>query len=148
MGCYLPAVLRVVLDTSVMATALRSRAGAGFVLLRAVQFRRLTLLGTPSLFLEYEDVLKRTEQREISGLTLADIDELLAELAGLIEPVQVHLRWRPQLRDPGDELVLEAAINGRADALVTYNTRDFREAAPRFGVRLVRPAELLEELRP
>ena len=117
------------------------------MLLRAVQLRRLTLLATPSLFLEYEDVLKRDEQRDASGLSLTEIDELLEELAGLIEPVQVHLRWRPQLHDPGDELVLEAAINGRADALVTYNMRHFRQAAPRFGLRLARPAELLEEFR-
>lgn len=140
-------MLRVVLDTSIIATALRSRTGAGFVLLRAVQFRRLALLVTPSLFLEYEEVLKREEQRSVSGLSLADVDELLEELAGLAEPVEVHLRWRPQLKDADDEMVFEAAINGRADALVTYNIRDFRDAAPRFGVRLVRPADLLQELR-
>lgn len=137
---------RVVLDTSVIATALRSRTGASFFLLRTVQFQRLTMLATPSLFLEYEDVLKRSEQREVTGLTLADVDELLVELAALIEPVDVHLLWRPQLRDADDEMVLEAAINGRADALVTYNIRDFSDAAPRFGVRLMRPADLLKEL--
>lgn len=137
---------RVVLDTSVIATALRSRTGASFVLLLAVQHRRLVPLATPSLFLEYEEVLKREGQRDVSGLTLDEIDELLAELAALVEPVEVHMRWRPQLRDPDDEMVLEAAINGRADALVTYNVRDFSDAAPRFGIRLLRPADLLKEL--
>ena len=82
----------------------------------------------------------------MSGLTLEAVDELLGELAALIEPVEVHLLWRPQLRDPDDEMVLEAAINGRADALVTYNIRDFRGAAPRFGIRLMQPADLLKEL--
>jgi putative PIN family toxin of toxin-antitoxin system len=137
---------RVVLDTSVIATALRSQTGASFFLLQAVQYGRLTMLATPSLFLEYEDVLKRPEQRQVTGLTLQDVDELLSELAALVEPVEVHLLWRPQLRDPDDEMVLEAAINGRADALVTYNIRDFRNAAPRFGIRLVRPADVLKEL--
>lgn len=137
---------RVVLDTSVIATALRSRLGASFLLLRAVDRRRLRMIATPSLFLEYEDVLKRTEQRLVSGLTLQDVDVLLAELAALLEPVEVHMLWRPQLRDPDDELVLEAAINGRADALVTYNIRDFSGAASRFGVRLMRPIDLLKEL--
>jgi putative PIN family toxin of toxin-antitoxin system len=130
-----------------MVTALRSRAGASFALLRAVQFGRLVPLVTPSLFLEYEDVLKRADQRKVSGLSLAEVDNLLEELAGLLEPVEVHLQWRPQLRDPGDELVLEGAINGRADALVTYNVRHFIDAAPRFGVRVMRPADLLQELR-
>ena len=148
MGCYVFAVHRVVLDTSVITTALRSRMGASFVLLRAVQHRRLVPLATPSLFLEYEEVLKRDAQREVSGLSLDDVDELLGDLAALVEPVEVHLRWRPQLRDPDDEMVFEAAINGRADALVTYNLRDFSEAAPRFGVRLARPADLLKELLP
>ncbi len=147
MGCYLSVVLRVVLDTSVLATALRSRRGASFVLLQAVRRGRLTPLATPSLFLEYEEVLKRPEQREVSGLSLADVDRVLGVLAVATEPVAVHLRWRPQLRDPDDELVLEAAVNGRADALVTYNVKDFRDVAPRFGVRIARPVDLLEELR-
>ena len=146
MGCYVSVVLRVVLDTSVLATALRSREGASFVLLRAVRFGRLVPLATPSLFLEYEEVLKRPEQREVSKLSLAEVDHVLGVLAVAIEPVEVHMRWRPQLRDADDELVFEAAINGRADALVTYNVRDFRDAASRFGIRIARPAELLKEL--
>lgn len=146
MGCYGRKVLRVVLDTSVIASAVRSQAGAGFVILRAVRLGRIIPLATTSLLFEYEEVLKRPEQREVSGLSLADVDRLLGALAVAIEPVDVHLRWRPQLRDTDDELVLEAAINGRADALVTYNVRDFAPAAPRFGVRVLRPAELLQEL--
>jgi len=139
-------MLRVVLDTSVIVTALRSRDGASFALLQAVRLRLVTPLATPTLFLEYEDVLKRPDQQKASGLDLGDVDRFLGAFANAIEPVDVHTRWRPQLRDPGDEMVLEAAINGRADALVTYNVKDFREAAPRFGVRVARPAEILREI--
>ena len=60
-------------------------------------------LATPPLFLEYEDVLKRAEHRLIHGLTLDEIDELLAELAAVLEPVETRFRWRPQVRDPVDE---------------------------------------------
>ncbi|MEO8811788.1 MAG: putative toxin-antitoxin system toxin component, PIN family [Caulobacteraceae bacterium] len=136
---------RVVLDTAVIVSAFRSRRGASFALLRALARGRFIMLATPPLFLEYEDVLKRPEQRLISGLTLGEVDERLEQLAAILEPVEMHMRWRPQLRDPGDEMVLEAAINGRADALVTYNVRDFVGAAPRFGVRLARPLDLLLE---
>ncbi len=95
-----------------------------------------------------EDVLKRPEQREASGLSLAEVDTALAALAMLTEAVEVRFTWRPQLPDPGDEMVLEAAVNGRADALVTHNLADFAAAAPRFGLALLRPSELLERMGP
>lgn len=103
-------------------------------------------LATPALFLEYEDVLKRPEQREASGLSLAEVNAALTALAALTEPVEVRFTWRPQLADPGDEMVLEAAVNGQADALVTHNLADFALAAPRFGLMLLRPGELLERI--
>jgi predicted nucleic acid-binding protein len=109
--------------------------------------RLLVPLLTPALFLQYEDVLKRPEQLLASRLTPAQVDEILAALASAAEPVTIHYSWRPQLPDPTDELVLEAAVNGRADALVTYNVRHFAQAAARFGLRLARPVEVLEEMR-
>ncbi len=138
---------RVVIDTSVLVTGLRSRRGAGNAVLGLVADRRLVPLATPPLFLEYEDVLKRPEQRLVHRLTIHQVDRVLAALASAVEPVDVHFRWRPQVRDPGDEMVLEAAINGRADALVTYNVADFAGAADRFGVSILRPADLLRRVQ-
>ena len=115
--------------------------------LRLVAEKRLVLVATPPLFLEYEDVLKRPEQRLAHGLAPQEIDEFLAELAALIEPAEVHFQWRPQSPDPNDEMVLEAAINGRADALVTYNVRDFAAAGERFGVPVLSPSELLKKVK-
>ena len=138
---------RVVLDTDVIVTALRSAAGASNAVLREVALGRLAPLATPSLILEYEAVLKRPEQRLAHGLGLRDIDRFLASLASACEAVEVSFQWRPQLSDPNDEMVLEAAVNGRADALVTHNVRDFAKGAEKFGLRVVRPGELLKELR-
>jgi len=98
--------------------------------------------------LEYEDVLKRSEHRLAHGLAPEAIEEFLAKLAALIEPVEVHFQWRPQSRDPNDEMVLEAAINGRADALVTYNLADFAGPAERFRISVLRPGELLKKVKP
>jgi predicted nucleic acid-binding protein len=109
--------------------------------------RLVVPLVTPALFLEYEEVLKRPEQLRASQLTLEQVDQILAALASVAEPVTVYHLWRPQLPDEDDELVFEAAINGRADALVTYNTRHFATAAARFGLRVARPVEVLEETR-
>jgi putative PIN family toxin of toxin-antitoxin system len=139
---------RVVVDTSVVVAGLRTRLGGGNVVLRLVASRRLAMLATPPLFLEYEDVLKRPEHRLVHGLSPDEIDEFLAELAALIEPVEVHFQWRPQSRDPNDEMVLEAAINGRADVLVTYNVADFAVAAERFGIPVLSPRELLRKVKP
>ena len=140
-------IRRVVPDSSVVFAALRTRSGAGNALLRLVAKRQLTPLATPPLFLECEDVLKRAEQRLAHGFSPEDIDKFLAELAALIEPVEVHFRWRPRLRDPNDEMVLEAAIHGRADALVTFNTADFAAAGDRFKIPVLRPAELLNMVK-
>jgi putative PIN family toxin of toxin-antitoxin system len=136
-----------VLDTSVVAAGLRTRFGASNAVLQLVARRQLVLLATPPLFLEYEDVLKRPEQRLAHGLPIKAIDEFLAELAALLEPVEIHLSWRPQLRDPNDEMVLEAAINGQADALVTFNIGDFAVAGDRFKIPVIRPSDVLKEMR-
>jgi len=95
---------------------------------------------SPALFLEYEDVLQRAEQRAASDLSVKDDDAILNELAALLEPVLTHYQWRPQLRDPADEMVLEAAANARVDVLVTYNLRDFIPAK-RFGIQVLTPEQ-------
>lgn len=138
---------RVVLDTSVIVAALPTRHGVANYVLRLVASRRLLLLATPPLFLEYEDALKRPEQRLAHGLTIEAIDEFLAEMAALVDPVEVHFQWRPQVRDPCDEMVLEAAINGQADVLVTYNLKHFTLAGGRFRIPILPPADLLRKVK-
>jgi predicted nucleic acid-binding protein len=80
------------------------------------------------------------------GLDEGGVERFLAALASVIEPVDVHIAWRPQLRDPADEMVLEAAVNGRATVLVTFNVRDFTPAAERFGISVLRPQEVLKKV--
>ncbi|MEQ1950444.1 putative toxin-antitoxin system toxin component, PIN family [Mesorhizobium sp. CN2-181] len=137
---------RIVLDTNVVTAGLRSRHGGSFAVLQLNANRRLRPLVTTALFLEYEAVLNRPEQGAVHGLSSVEVDRLLGGLAALSEPVDVHFLWRPQLNDPKDEMVLEAAINGKADALVTYNRRDFVAAAERFDISILSPAELLKGL--
>lgn len=139
---------RVVLDTSVIVAAFRIRHGASNALLRHVAQGRLVPLLSTALFLEYEDVLMRAEQRLAAGMGEDEVRGALAALASAAEPVELHFRWRPQLVDPNDELVLEAAVNGRADALVTHNRRDFETAAKRFKLRLLSPRQCLDEVEP
>jgi len=138
---------RVVLDTSVIVAGLRSRLGASNRLLEFVAGQRVVPLVTTALFLEYEEVLKRPEQRLATGMDEKDIAGFMAALASAAEPIEVHFLWRPQLADPDDEIVLEAAVNGRATAIITHNVRDFEPAAREFGIEVVTPGKFLTRLK-
>ncbi|MEI6301867.1 MAG: putative toxin-antitoxin system toxin component, PIN family [Betaproteobacteria bacterium] len=139
--------MRLVLDTDVVVAGMRSPAGASAALLLAALQRRLTLCTNVALMLEYEAVCSRAAHRTAAGLTRKEVDIFLDAIAALVEPVDTHFLWRPQLRDPADEMVLEAAVNGRAQAIVTFKVRDFGTAAARFGVDLLLPREALALLK-
>ena len=130
----------IVLDTNVLVSALRSRLGPSFALVQAVRDQQITLRCSPALFLEYEDVLNRAEQLSSFGLNAEDIEVVLADLATYVKPVITHYQWRPQLRDPSDEMVLEAAVNAPGSVIVTYNLRDFSPAA-NFGIKVFNPEQ-------
>lgn len=138
--------MRLVLDTDVVVAAMRSPGGASAALLQAARLGLVTLAATAPLVFEYEAVCMRTEHAAAAGLTAAEVSVFLDAVVDLVEPLEVWFLWRPQLRDPGDELVLEAAVNGGADALVTFNVRDFGAAAGRFGIELLTPGETIRRV--
>ena len=119
---------------------MRSPSGASAALLRAARTGRVALLATAPLCLEYEGVCSRHEHVAAEGSGSEDLTVFLDAVVDLIEPVEAWFLWRPQLRDAGDELVLEAAVHGRAAAITTFNRRDFLPAATRFGVEVLLPA--------
>ena len=138
--------MRLVLDTNILVAALRSPTGASAALLdRALAGTGTPLLTVP-LVLEYEARATSPEQRTASGLSAVEVLTVIDALCAVGEAVDTWYLWRPQLRDPKDEMVLEAAANGRADALVTFNARDFGAAPARFGMALMRPQEVLRRL--
>jgi predicted nucleic acid-binding protein len=98
------------------------------------------------LALEYETVCHRAEHRLASGLSLRQVGVFVDAVVALAHPVETHFLWRPQLRDPNDEMVLEAAVNGRAELLVTFNLRDFGRAPARFGVAALLPRDALKRI--
>jgi putative PIN family toxin of toxin-antitoxin system len=91
--------MRVVLDTSVIVAGLRSQAGASWHILKLVAERRLRIAASPAVFLEYEQVLNRSEHQ----VPTDQVSEFLSELAAVLDPVQIHFLWRPQLADADDE---------------------------------------------
>jgi predicted nucleic acid-binding protein len=77
---------------------------------------------------------------------VADAEILLDAIALVAEPIRISYLWRPMLPDPGDDLVLETAVNGRADVVVTFNRRDFAAASTRFGFEVVAPGDAVGRL--
>ena len=112
-----------------------------------MQQHRFVAIATTPIFLEYEAVLKLEDQRIIHQLASAEIDSFLTELVRHLEQARIYYRWRPQLQDAGDEMILEAALNGRADVIVTHNIKDFFGIEQSFGVRVLTPSEFLKEVK-
>ena len=133
----------MVLDTNVLVSALRSRRGASFRLLTVIDSEALQVSLSVPLCLEYEQALVRLAQDV--PLTREDVDIALDYVASVAEHRQVFYLWRPILRDPKDDMVLELAVAAQAHAIVTFNKRHFR-GVDQFGIRLLTPKELLMEL--
>jgi putative PIN family toxin of toxin-antitoxin system len=139
--------LRLVLDTDVVVAALRSDRGASRQLLISALDREIELLCSVPLMVEYEAVLTRAEHLHASGLTAEHVNQVLDALAKVMIPAYLTFLWRPRLKDPADEMVLETAVNGDADRLVTFNLRHLAEAARDFGIRVMRPGDAWKEVR-
>jgi len=76
-----------------------------------------------------------------------DVEVFVNSLIALAEPIEAHFRWRPALQDPADEMVLETAVNGNADALVTFNQRHFKPVHSQFGIEVLLPREALRRMK-
>jgi putative PIN family toxin of toxin-antitoxin system len=137
----------LILDTDVIVAAMRSPTGASAAILRSIRNGGPELLLSVPLALEYESICSRAEHRLASGLSERQTATFVNTLIALSEPVTIHFLWRPQLRDPNDEMVLETAVSGQADAIVTFNMRDFGEAPARFGIELLLPRTAIKRIR-
>ena len=135
------------LDTNVVVAAMRSPIGASAALLSAARRSELSILANVALALEYEATCQLAEHRLAAGLDLRQVSIFIDAVLAMVEPVETHFMWRPQLRDPADELVLEAAVNGQAAAIVTFNRRDFGGVPGQFGIELLTPAEAIRRIR-
>ena len=130
----------VVLDTNVVVSALRSQRGAAFRLLSLVGSGRFEHCMSVALAFEYEDAVTRLG----SGIRLPRpvVEDILDFLCASARKVKIHFLWRPTLADPKDDMVLEVAVCGGCEAIVTYNIRDFRGCGG-FGVKAIRPQKFL-----
>jgi predicted nucleic acid-binding protein len=139
--------VHIVLDTDVLTAAFRSGRGASRrLLVGALTGRFGVLLSVPPM-IEHEAVLTREEHLAAAGASVEDVMTVLDALASVLEPVRLSFLWRPMLPDANDDMVLETAVNGRADLLVTFNRRHFEAASETFGIDVESPAEAVRRLR-
>lgn len=134
---------RIVIDTNVLVATLQSKWGASYKLLSLINSEKFSIHVSVPLVLEYEDVAKGL-LADIP-LTEQDVDDILDYLCAVAQRHQIFYLWRPFLKDPKDDMVLELAVTANCDFIVTYNKRDF-QGAERFGLRVVTPKEFLEEI--
>jgi putative PIN family toxin of toxin-antitoxin system len=138
--------MRLVVDTAVMVAAIRSDAGASRYLLVAGLEARFTMLASVPLLIEYQAVMSRREHLAASRMSAADVEVLLDAVAAVVEPVLLDFLWRPALPDPDDDMVVETGVNGRADAIVTFNRRHFVTVTKQFGLGVLSPADAIKRL--
>jgi putative PIN family toxin of toxin-antitoxin system len=139
--------VRVVADTDVIVAAMRSPRGASAAILREVRRETVELLLSVPLAMEYEAVCLRPEHQMAAGLSEREVHIFVDAVIAMAQPIKIHFLWRPQLRDPSDEMVLETAVNGRADLLVTFNERDYGTVPSRFGIEVMTPRRAVERIR-
>ncbi len=138
--------MRIVLDPDVLVAGLRSKAGASRVLIEWALLGEVEIALSVSLVLAYEDLLLRPEGTPVPGLTRNDMRSVLDALCSVGVQTGIDFRWRPILSGALDDVVLEAALNGGAGAIITFRPGDFEAARP-LGVRVEEPPQMLDWLR-
>lgn len=131
------------MDTNVLVSALRSRKGASFKVVSLIGKRLFQLSISVPLVLEYESVGKRISK--LVGLRYSDIDDIVDYICKVAEHREIYYLWRPFLKDPKDDMVLEVAVESESEYIVTHNVRDF-SGIEQFGLEAISPRQLLEKI--
>jgi len=135
--------MKIVIDTNVLFTALRSSRGASYELVSLLPSGRFSITSSVPLIIEYEDVLRRGKLP--ASISEKDISDFLDFLCYVGYRQDIFFLWRPFLPDSSDDLVLEVAVAGGCDAIITYNKRHFKNVE-KFGLRILDPKEFLSEI--
>ena len=129
---------KIVIDTNVIVSALKSNRGASYKLLSLIGEERFQLCISVPLVIEYEDVLKR----DTLEIPLNNINDILDYICSVADKREIFYLWRPYLKDPKDDMVLELAVESESDFIITYNQKDFT-GIEKFGISVLSPKEFL-----
>lgn len=134
---------QIVIDTNVFISALRSRKGASYKLLSMFGAKAFEINISVPLIIEYEDVAKRKDQNIL--LNWSDIDDILDHICHVANQHEIFFLWRPFLKDPKDDLVLELAVKSESKYIITYNQKDFG-GSKKFGITILTPKDFLMKI--
>jgi len=137
------AVPQIVIDTNVLVSGLRSRRGASHILLRLIGSGKFDIHISVPVVLEYEDALMRLVT--VTDVKKRDVTDIVDFVCSTAVHHEVYYLWRPWLKDPDDDKVLELAVTAGASAIITYNRADF-SGVDRFGIRVLTPKDFLQEM--
>ena len=131
------------IDTNVMVAALKSKRGASFKLLSIIDQDKFQISISVPLIIEYEYALKRTDLNIL--LTESEIDDILDYICLIADKRKIFYLWRPYLKDPKDDMVLELAVESESDYIITYNQKDFKGVS-KFGIKTLTPKAFLRKI--
>ncbi|MBZ0178544.1 MAG: putative toxin-antitoxin system toxin component, PIN family [Melioribacteraceae bacterium] len=131
---------KIVIDTNVIVSALKSRNGFSYKLLSIIDDERFRAFISVPVILEYEDAIKRSKTK--IKLNKADIDAILDYICLVGEEREIYYLWRPYLKDPKDDMFLELAVESESDFIITFNKKDYK-GIDKFKLRAITPKEFL-----
>ena len=138
------AKIRIILDTNVLYAGLYSSEGASYQILRAIERGQIQIILSTTLLFEYEDILNRKKPE--LGLSEKQIEAVLDNLCRLSDHQKIYYLWRPFLKDPNDDHILELAVASQTKIIVTHNIKDFN-GIDNFGIRVITSKQLLKEIK-
>ena len=134
----------IIMDTNILFAGLYSSTGASFQILRLLNARKIKPVISTTLLFEYEDVLKR--EQTVLNLTHKQVDIVLDNICALCKFQEIYFLWRPYLKDPKDDHVLEVAVASKTKTIVTHNIKDFKGVG-KFGIKPITPGNYLEGIK-
>ena len=134
----------IIMDTNVLFAGIYSSSGASFQILRLLDARKIKPVMSTTLLFEYEDVLKR--EQSILELSHKQVDIILDNICALSKFQKIYFLWRPYLKDPKDDHILEVAVASKTKTIVTHNIKDFKHVE-KFGVQAITPGNYLEVIK-
>lgn len=135
--------LKIVIDTNVIISALKSRNGFSFKLLSIIDDKRFRVFISVPLILEYEDVAKRSKSQK--KLNFTEIGDILDYICLIGEQRKIFYLWRPYLKDPKDDMILELAVESECDYIISFNKKNFK-GIDKFNLEVITPKEILRKI--